>query len=311
MSLGDVVDKLVNPDIELKPPLLSKLSALFSDDQQELRGAWPGIPAARRLHIVERIVELAEDNIAFDFVPVLCCALEDDDAQVRAAAAAGLWETGDRLVIAPLLAMLDADESREVRAAAATALAHFVDLAEDGKLIERDAARLRKALFQALENENEEPLVRRRSLEAIAPVADSCVAGWVRWAYASGDPGFRQSALYAMGRTCAATWLPFVIDEMRSLDPAMRYEAANAARGIAEPESLPTLHELVSDEDAQVAVAAVMAIGGIGGSIARKLLRQYVETGESFVSEAAEEALAGMDNDDAAFTMLALPQEDD
>ncbi len=311
MSLGAVIDDLISPEKELKPSLLGKLSGLLADAQAELRDAWPDIPAERRLQIVEGVAGLAEENIEFDFVPVLCAALQDDEAQVRAAAAGGLWETDDRLVITPLLGMLDADESPEARAAAATTLGHFVDLAEAGKLIERDGSRLRDALLRALRDEDEETLVRRRALEAIAPLAGAGVGDWVRWAYERDDAEFRQSALYAMGRTCDSAWLPLVVDEMRSDDPAMRFEAANAARSIADPESLPHLHELVSDGDLQVAVAAVYAIGGVGGAAARKLLLRYVETGESAVSEAAEEALAVMDSDVMDFTMLALSEEDE
>ena len=311
MDVGALIDHLVNPDAELKRSLLCKLSGLMPDDQEALRGAWPDVPAARRAAIVRGIVALADDHIELDFVPALRVALDDDDAEVRAAAAAGLWETDDRIVITPLVSMLEADESPEARASAATTLGHFVDLAEAGKLIKRDSTRLCEALRRALEDKQEEALVRRRALEALAPLAGRDITGWVRWAYACGDPAFRQSALYAMGRTCDPAWLPYVVDEMGSADPALRFEAANAARGIADPESLPHLHELVSDDDAQVAVAAVQAIGAVGGAVARKLLRRYVETGESYVSEAAEEALAAMDLDEMDFTMLSLGEEDE
>ncbi len=309
MALGAVIDDLINPDAELKPSLLSRLSALLPEEQEELRAGWSDIPAPRRLGIVEGIIGMAEDDIELDFLPVLHGALQDDEAEVRAAAASGLWETDDRIVITPLLGLLETDESPTVRASAASALGHFVELAEAGKLIERDASRLQEALVRALKDDEEETIVRRRALEAIAPLGHPSIGGWVRWAYKCDDPSLRQSAVYAMGRTCDPAWLSVIVEEMESVDPAMRFEAANAARELADPEALPYLHELVGDLDTQVAMAAVHAIGGIGGAMAKKLLKRYVDRGEGTVSEAAEEALRALETDEMDFTMLNVREE--
>ena len=227
---------------------------------------------------------------------------------VRASAAAGLWETGDRTVIAPLATMLENDESHEARAAAASALGHFAEMAEAGKLIERDATTVRSALLGALEDEDEETAVRRRALEAIAPVRHPDVPGWIRWAYQSGEALLRQSAVYAMGRTCDPAWLPVIVAEFGSDIPAMRFEAANASRELADPKTLPYLHELTSDDDPQVALAAVQAVGGIGGTAARKLLKHYVEQGDPALSEAAQEALRVLEADEGDFSMLTLQE---
>ena len=309
MALGAVIDELINPEAELKPSLLSRLSALLPEQQEELREGWPDIPAPRRLEIVEGVIGMAEDDIELDFLPVLRDALQDDDAEVRAAAASGLWETDDRIVITPLLGLLETDESPTVRAAAASTLGHFVELAEAGKLIERDASRLQEALLRVLKDDEEETIVRRRALEAIAPLSHPSIGGWVSWAYKCDDPSLRQSAVYAMGRTCDPVWLSVIVEEMESVDPAMRFEAANAARELADPEALPYLHELVGDLDTQVAMAAVHAIGGIGGAMAKKLLKRYVDRGEGAVSEAAEEALRALETDEMDFTMLNVREE--
>ena len=308
MALGDVIPRLLDAGSELKPSLLGRLSGLTSDEQRELLEAWGDIPSSRRLMIIRAVTGMAEDNIEMEFTGLLCGALADDDAPVRASAAAGLWETGDRTIIPPLAAMLENDESHDARAAAASALGHFAELAEAGKLIERDAMMVRSALLGALEDEDEETAVRRRALEAIAPVRHPDVPGWIRWAYQSGEPLLRQSAVYAMGRTCDSAWLPVVVAEFGSSVPAMRFEAANAARELADPKTLPYLHELTSDDDPQVALAAVHAVGGIGGTAARKLLKHYVEQGDPTLSEAAQEALRALEADEGDFSMLA-PQE--
>ena len=309
MALGEVIPQLLDAGSELKPSLLGRLSGLTPDEERELLEVWNDIPTSRRLMIVRAVTGMAEDNVEMEFTGLLCAALEDGDAPVRASAAAGLWETGDRTVIAPLAAMLEGDESHEARAAAAGALGHFAELAEAGKLIEWDAATVRSALLGAVEDEDEETAVRRRALEAIAPVRHPDVPGWIRWAYRSGEPLLRQSAVYAMGRTCDPVWLPVVVAEFGSSVPAMRFEAANAARELADAKTLPYLHDLTSDDDPQVALAAVQAIGGIGGTAARKLLKHYEEQGDPALSEAAQEALRALEADEGDFSMLTLREE--
>ena len=308
MTLGEVIPRLLDAGSELKPSLLGQLSGLTPEEQRELLERWSDIPTSRRLMIVRAVTGMAEDNIEMEFTGLLCAALADDDAPVRASAATGLWETGDRSVIAPLAAMLESDESHEARAAAASALGHFAELAEEGKLIDRDMAVVRNALLGALEDGEEETAVRRRALEAIAPMRHADVSGWIRWAYGSDEPLLRQSAVYAMGRTCDPVWLPIIEREFGSSVAAMRFEAANAARELADPKTLPHLHDLVTDDDPQVSLAAVHAIGGIGGAAARKLLKHYVEQGDPTLSEAAQEALRALEADEGDFSMLALEE---
>ena len=150
--------------------------------------------------------------------------------------------------------------------------------------------------------------MRRRALEAVAPTRHPDVPGWVRWAYQSGEPLLRQSAVYAMGRTCDPVWLPVVVAEFGSDVAALRFEAANAARELADAKTLPYLHELTNDDDPQVALAAVHAVGGIGGTAARKLLKHYVEQGDAALSEAAQEALRVLEADEGDFSMLTLQE---
>ena len=113
------------------------------------------------------------------------------------------------------------------------------------------------------------------------------------WGYRSEDSGLRQSALCAMGRSFDSLWLPLILREMRNGDPAMRYEAANACREIGDDEAVPHLATLVDDDDPQVQLSAIQALGSIGGAHAKKLLRLYARSSASDdnVREAAEVAL--------------------
>lgn len=285
---------------------LTRLSGLVAEERAQLASLWNGLPAERRRQIVSRMVDLAEDNVELDFASVFCHAMTDPDPAVRERAVSGLWESDDRTHILKLADRLAADTSAEVRAAAASVLGHFAELAVDGKLVTRDATRVHDALLRALSGNDEPPLVRRRALEAIAPFNAPEVHAWVRWAYAHTEPLLRQSALFAMGRSGNDAWLPVVLAELRSKVPGMRFEAANAARELAEPSAVPSLIELLTDADPEVQVAAIHALGAIGGATAKKVLRRCTaEDQDDVVREAARGALESMDDPDGPPDLFA------
>jgi HEAT repeat protein len=95
-----------------------------------------------------------------------------------------------------------------------------------------------------------------------------------------------------MGRNCDRSWLETIFDELQSEEPAMRYEAANACRELGEDEAIPRLAVLVNDDDLQVQVAAIQALGAIGGASVKKLLTELAQrTTDEGVREAAEAAV--------------------
>ncbi len=307
MTLSSTFDELLDGAKELKPSDLEQLSGLLDDERDELRSRWAEIDPARRREIVAMLIDLADDNSELDFQAVYETALADEVAEVRERAVSGLWESEDRRTIPKLTGCLSGDANQRVRAAAALGLGHFAVLAVTGKLVERDVTRVYRSLMDALGNEDETVAVRRRALEAVAPFPAPEVDGWIRWAYESEQSELRESSLQAMGRRADPKALPTIYREMHSDDPAMRYEAANAAREIGETESVPYLAELVDDTDVEVALAAVLAIGTIGGTRSQKLLRGIAAADEDeMVREAAAEALRLMDMDEVDYSFFKV-----
>lgn len=304
MDFESLAKDLSNEQLDLTPGMLGQLSGLSREENEQIAEVFVDIPAIRRRKILTSLVAMSDDNIELDFLGVFCSSLADSEPDIRILAASGLWETTDRNAIAPLINTLEADQSLDVRAAAAIALAHFVELYVAGKLIERDGNKLCESLNCILEDQNIDLAVRRRALEALAATNTNSINNWIHWAYANASLDMKQSALYSMGRTCDSRWMPVILDELENEEPAIRYEAANAAREIADPEALPVLHDAVSDSDSQVAIAAVNAIGGIGGVNAKKLLHNYIENGDAPISEAAEQALKELESDESDFSML-------
>jgi HEAT repeat protein len=312
MSLAEYIDELRDPDHQVTSTSLAQLSGLLGEELEELRARWAELPVERRQEIMNRLAELAEDDVETDFYAVFFIAMSDAEAAVRERAVLSLWETDDRTAIPKLAHLLDSDPADEVRAAAAIALGHFSALADARKLVSRDVDRVFQALKSALEDDDEPVAVRRRTLESIAPFRLPEVHTWIQWGYDQAEPLLRQSSVYAMGRNGDPRWLPAVYDEFDSEDPAMRYEAVGAARELGETESLPYLAEMVEDLDTQVSLAALQAIATIGGAQARQMLQGFAASGEDQVQrEAAQEALEALITEADDFAMLRVDPESD
>ena len=78
-------------------------------------------------------------------------------------------------------------------------------------------------------------------------------------------------------------------------DPAIRFEAANAGGLLGDESIAPNIVQLLGDEDSQVQLAAVQALGKIGGPLAKKALDLCLESDDEALQEAAGEALADVD----------------
>ena len=277
---------------------LLQLAGLTPEALKEFEQAWRSVPPHRKRETLDRMAELSEDNLELDFDSVFRAGLGDGDAGVRADSVRGLWECEDRALIRPLLDLLEKDPAVEVRAAAATALGRFAELAHEGKLLSRDETRIRKALIAAIGRDGEDMEVRRRAIEAIASLDSPERDRIIRAAYESGDAGLLQSAVYAMGRSSNADWLPDVLRETGNESPAIRYEVAVACGHLGDEEVAPQLITLVQDGDRQVQLAAVKALGEVGGSLARRALQRCLELGDEALKQAAEEAITNIEFDD-------------
>lgn len=291
--LGDLERPLAH--VELKA-----LSDLGPAMLKAFWAAWREFPAERRLAIIRELDELAEDNVDLDFRAVFRACLSDPDAEVRAAAINGLWEDESLATMNRLIAMLD-DEAGVARAAATLALARFAYLCQIGDLSAAEGARLLAVLLRTA-TDPEQPLeVRRRAVEALGYFAASREAQTeIGRAYAHSDLAMRESALLAMGRSMRPTWFPYIERELKSPSPALRYEAARAVGELAEEGRplLPALLPLVDDDDIEISLAAIWALGQVGGSSARRVLERLARSRDLSRRQAADEALAELSLDE-------------
>lgn len=298
MTLPDLLNELTDAEKPVMYSGLLQLSDLPTDGVAEFKVVWPGLPTERRREIVRKLVELADDNVEYDFSSILKSCLSDDDDEIREMAARGLWETEDRAMIRPLVKLLEGDSSPGVRVSAAMSLKNFSAMAQNGKLLARDGDRVREALLAAVTTPTEEVEVRRRALEAVASFNTSETNSTVWDAYESDNPTLMQSAIYGMGQSSNADWLPTVVDEMSNPLAAMRYEAATACGLLGEETVVPHLARLLRDDDSEVRLASIKSIGMIGGAMAKNVLQQHLNDGDEAIEDAAREALIGLEFDD-------------
>lgn len=297
MTLEDFMGTLANEDAAPKNSSLLQLSGLDSEQLFAFRSGWIGLSTSRKRDVLTRLIDLGEDNLELDFIPIFRACLRDEDDEVRETATKGLWDTDDRVVIRPMLSLLADDKSDKVRAAATVSLAKFASLAQEGKILARDGDKIRTSLLDVISHENEDPEVRRRAIEAVACFNLPEIESLIKEAYESGDQRLRQSAIFAMGRSSNVTWLPIVLKEIGDDDPAIRYEAANAIGQLGDESIIPYLVSLTKDDDVQVQLSAIHSLGEIGGPVAKGALQQTLKMGEEMLEEAAEEALANIEFD--------------
>jgi len=271
------------------------LSNLSSAELEYLQQSWPAIEVEQRRQIMHRLIELAEDNLELNFDRVLKYCLQDPDSEVRTSAIEGLWENEEAALISPLINLLEQDISEGVRAAAATALGKFALLAEHQKLRSDHVARIQGTLLTTLNDGNEPVEIRRRALEAVAPMSSPQIKAAIMEAYQSHDSRLRVSSIYAMGRNCDPSWLPILLKELASADAEVRYEAVGACGELEEEDAVSSLTDLVNDSDADVRMATIQALGKLSGPQAKECLKRCLHSRDETVRQTAEQTLSELE----------------
>jgi HEAT repeat protein len=265
-------------DGDLSQTQVARLSDLSRASARTLAAAWDTIPEGNRVDLVRRFDELSEERVELNFGRALRIALGDRSAVVRQLAVAGLWEDDSSELLERLRSMLENDESPDVRAQAAASLERFSGKAAAGALDDTVARDLRDELRRSASDVGAPYAVQRRALESLGPYAgDPEITSLIKEAFDSADHGLQCSALYAMGRSQDARWLPTILEQLESEEPEIRFEAARAAGLLGSTDALPVLVQAARDDDAEVRHTAISAIGQIGGRGAVRALERLAE----------------------------------
>lgn len=270
------------------------LSDLTRAQAEVVRQIWPTLAPATRRSVLAILLEGAETYLDVDLNVFLVTILDDAEADVRQMALETLAESEPAPeMLGPIIQRLQHDESDDVRAAAAAALGYYVLAGELDELDTALAMRAETSLVTVLTDPAEALLVQRRALESIAYSGEVGVRQFIEDAYYSPYEELRLGALVAMGRSADIRWRKLVRAELGNPSPLMRAEAAVACGELEAKSSLPDLLALLEDDEGSVRLAAIFALGRLGGKPARRALAG-IAASDAEESEAAELALEEM-----------------
>lgn len=256
------------------------LSDLSGELLEEFAAAWPLVPVENRRKAIRFLAEACETNFELAFKSLAFLAFEDIDAEVRAAATDLMWyDTSERLYH-KLMRLAD-DIAPIVRARAIVHLGRFVYAAELEEFSPQLAERAKDLAADRFYDYTENVEVRRRSLEAIAQGSYPAIEDMIADAYDSPEFMMRVSAVFAMGASCDSTrWGETVLRELDSEYTEIRFEAARAAGELVLEEAVPQLIALAHENDTDIRMNSVVALGEIGTMEARRGLMRLAEMAE-------------------------------
>lgn len=270
------------------------LSDLTRAGVDVVRRLWPGLAVESRRRVLEVLLAGADAYLDVDLDRFLATILDDPAADLRQIALETLAESEPAPeALGPIIQRLQRDEDDAVRAAASAALGYYV-LA--GELDELDAAlamRAEEVLIAVLTDPAEPIIVQRRALESIAYSGEVGVRQFIEDAYYSPYEELRLGALVAMGRSADIRWRKLARAELGNPSPAMRAEAAVACGELEDRAALSDLLALLEDDEQMVRLAAIFALGRLGGKPAHRALTS-IAASDTEEAEAAELALEEM-----------------
>ena len=278
---------------------------LDREDLHAVSGLRPGLEArihacldqlddSGRFALLGELQEAMADGGGLEFTAVFSAALQDDDLPVRGLAATCLASCETAEATAALLsAARSTQEDDVVRTEVVAALGEVALRVELGWAGVEDADAVVPTLRTIAEDAREEVELRAAAVAAAAVAHEEWMAALIEETYASDDEALRLGAIQAMGRNADPIWLPQLEAALfaDSLDERGAAAAAIGELGLEDGTAmlLDLLDEDLSDID--VMIAAVRALGAIGGEEAIQRLIELRTHPDEQLREAAHEAI--------------------
>jgi HEAT repeat protein len=200
--------------------------------------------------------------------------LQDEDANLRMAAAEVLGEIGSLQVIPALAQALLHDENAGVRKAAAKALGKIGD------------TRAVPDLLQALRNEEGD--ARAIAAKALGLIGDpQAVFALAQVLLHDENTGVRKAAADALGNIGDSQATPALVKALQDEDASLRMTVAAALAKIGDPQAMPVLIQALQDDVEEIRVAAAYVLGVSGISQAVSAMFQALQDKSKSVRAAA------------------------
>jgi HEAT repeat protein len=308
ISVRQLIGALLDDSTPFPPNHLRRFSDLEGADLEAVQQAWPKVNPNRRVAIMDDLEELAETDTLMMFDNFVRTVLNDSEAGVRARALTLLWEDEDEALVPIFLDMLENDPGQDVRSAAASALGKFIYLGEMEELPEQRLHQVEDHLIAAARS-SPNAAVRRSALEALGFSSREEVPELLREAYATDDPDWLASALFAMGRSYDKSYEPEVKRMIRHPKGNVQLEAVRAAGELELTSTTRLLLDLLEEEaqDPETRYAVIWSLSQIGGEEPRSVLEKLLEeTDDEEEAEWLENAIDNLTLTDTGHAMNLL-----
>ncbi len=295
-DLSPHIQTLQNTAVAIGADHVIPFSDLTAEELQQFLHGWQTLSPERRREILKQMVEVTVEYFEYNFDKIFRSFLHDPEADIRLLAVDGLWEDMHLQLIPDLCYLLENDSDYRVRAAAAMGLGRFVDAATMETIDSHTIAPAIDLLRARFNDPLERAPVRRRALESLSSGREDDIEILIESAYYADDPDLSQGALHAMGRTGDAHWVPFLLESMSQGIAELRCEAVEALGLIGDKRSVEHIGYLLQTEaDPEVRLAAIIALGQIGGEKAREILAELVAGDDVDDAAAAETAISELE----------------
>lgn len=262
---------------------------------------------AQKLARLEHIAT-SEERFFFDYSPHIQEYLKDEHPQVRARAVECLWEYPERGYIDTLINLTENDPSDEVGQVAISGLGRYIyegemadydfdfgpydEVLREDELPQTDFQRVYDYLLAVIRDESRPLDIRRRAIEAISFSHEPEILDIIAQAYHHADNKMKVSAVFAMGRNGNIRFEDHILEALYSPVPDIEYEAVRAAGAFPLDRANRQLMRIAEgDEDKDLRLNAIWALGEIGHEMAFPLLDDLQFDPDKDVRAAAEAAL--------------------
>jgi HEAT repeat protein len=308
-----VLDHLMDEGKDIPHGYLAVFSDIEPTSLESLLETWPRIKPDRKLLLLDKLNALASEDTLVCFDDLGRALLTDDDAQVRVRAIRLLVECEDVHLVPTYTDMLTNDSDIAVRVEAASTLGLFVQLGEFDDIPDEVHHQIEDVLLEVLNGEDD-PVVRRRALEALGFSSRSEVPVLIESSFNRQNPEWKASAVFAMGRSSDQRWAEHVLRMIVSEDHRIRLAAVQASGELELAQARRLLLNLLEEEfDDAVAGAAIWSLSQIGGEDVRLYLQTLLDNVEDDDQAAfLEEALDNLTftEDMASFDLMAIDADE-
>jgi len=230
---------------------------------------------------------------------------KESDRLIAAELAGENVVTNDDLADALLAIVSSGDEPEKLRAKAAISLGPvleqgYIELVDNEEFDDPESVpisldtfhNIQDLLHQLYLDASNSKKVRRRILEAAVRAPQDWHTSAIRAAYSSGDQDWVLTAVFAMRHVRGFD--DQILEALESADPAIHYEAVNAAGGWELDAAWPHVVALVKSPSTPklLRLAAIDAVANIRPQEAGEILADLTDSRDEEIAAAAEEAIA-------------------